>query len=326
MLVLDDEGDAVDCNDSWTQLTGRGPEETLGGGWLAAVAPDEVSALWDALTHAGPGALDVRVEGAGGPRTSSSRWTRWSWLPDAGGGRVVAVVDVDADRSRERDLHDRATRDPLTGVANRRQFLDTLAASIAGLGPDGDDSLVLLYLDLDRFKSVNDVGGHEVGDEVLVQVGKRLLAATRPDDLVGRLGGDEFGVICTGIGRPTDPQPLVLRILDAFAEPFSVHGVVWSVSATLGVAVATDPGYDPTDLLRSADECMYAAKPRDPATVVEVTEQARDSLLEAASLLGRLWSASIAGDDEATACAERLSDAARQVRSALRLLGPQVIA
>jgi diguanylate cyclase (GGDEF)-like protein/PAS domain S-box-containing protein len=326
VLVLDGTGEATDCNGSWSDLTGRGRGETMGRGWLDVVAPEDAPVLRAAVTRPDAGGCEVRVVGRPMLGDGTPRWTRWSWLPDRGTGRVVSVVDVDEDRCRERDLHDLATRDALTGVTNRRRFLDRLDAAIAALDPHGGEAVVLVYLDLDRFKTVNDVGGHAVGDEVLARVGQRLQAATRPDDLVGRLGGDEFGVLCTGLRHAVDPQPLVRRLLEAFEEPFNVDGELWAVSATVGVGIATRPDDDPGQLVTTADERMYAAKGARRGSVEEITDQAREALVDASEMLGQLWTASMAGDPEATMCAARLTDAARQVRAALRMLGPQVIA
>ena len=326
---------------AWCSLTGLTDVQSLRHRWLDAVWVDDAEPLRLAISDPAAAARDVRMVCRASDEANVIRWTRWSW-PERGvdGGRVITVVDIDGDKSRERELHDRATRDPLTGLANRSQFVATLERRISDLDGDGADSVVLIYLDLDRFKEVNDAGGHDVGDEVLTRVAQRLMAATRPDDLVGRLGGDEFGVICAGLPSEADTSLLLGRLVAAFDTPFDVGGRTWPVRAALGYAIATEPRCDPEGLVNVADARMYAAKRRGrtalsgPTTPAErlgepepadmVTEQARQALVEAAEVLHRLWSAAIGGELDAAACVG-LGDAARQVRAALLLLGPQVI-
>jgi diguanylate cyclase (GGDEF)-like protein len=156
-----------------------------------------------------------------------------------------------------------AHHDPLTGLPNRRHFEDTLRRRMEAAQAAGA-ALTLIYIDLDNFKKVNDNLGHERGDELLVDVAKRLRAVLRDDDFVARLGGDEFAVLLSGNGANGDPDPkrLPQRIRRALQIPVAGAKGAIPVSATLGVASLPDDAADEQALLRCADRAMYAAKAR----------------------------------------------------------------
>ncbi|MGH9033491.1 MAG: putative bifunctional diguanylate cyclase/phosphodiesterase [Acidimicrobiia bacterium] len=186
-------------------------------------------------------------------------------------GVVVTLRDVTERRRSERTLARHALRDPLTGLPNRTLLLDRLRQALARAEGSRED-VVALFVDLDRFKVVNDSLGHAAGDELLVEVARRLAGAVAPGDTVARLGGDEFVVLCT---IPRDRAVLVdlaarLRsgladlpdqILRAVAAPIRLPEAEVTITASMGVAVA-DPSAAPSpeDLLADADAAMYLAK------------------------------------------------------------------
>ena len=153
-------------------------------------------------------------------------------------------------RSRERELHRRATTDSLTGLANRAALLDHLAEGVRR----GQASAVAL-LDLDGFKQINDTLGHQVGDALLQTVGRRLQDTAEPGEFVARLGGDEFALVSR-----TTPAELGARVLAALESPAVLHGSAVRVRASVGLAVSGRDGTSVSDLLRSADVAMYDAK------------------------------------------------------------------
>jgi diguanylate cyclase len=155
--------------------------------------------------------------------------------------------------------------DPVTGLLSRRGFM----ADVQNFRLDRRDrildtepSYAVMLLDLDRFKEVNDAFGHEVGDRLLAEVGRRLSAAVRPGDLVSRLGGDEFVVVATRVRKRSDAAALADRIRRVLAEPTVLSGLSVAVGHSIGVALYPDDGEDLDTVMRHADSAMYAAKHR----------------------------------------------------------------
>lgn len=152
-------------------------------------------------------------------------------------------------------LRHQASHDGLTGLANRRLLLDRLAT--ATTMPSGSSAII--FLDLDDFKAVNDGHGHEAGDDLLIEVARRLERCCRPTDTVARLGGDEFALLVTDLANPDHVINVARRILDALSLPFTVDASIVEVHASIGVAVIEN-GADPDAVLKAADEAMYVAK------------------------------------------------------------------
>ncbi|WP_430784714.1 putative bifunctional diguanylate cyclase/phosphodiesterase [Actinoplanes sp. G11-F43] len=150
-----------------------------------------------------------------------------------------------------------ARTDELTGLANRRSFIERLESELAESGPGA--RLAVAYLDLDRFKEVNDSFGHDVGDSLLRLVGARLRESLGAGVLLARLGGDEFGLVMPGSGGQ-DAARIVAGVLRTLREPFVLPEVDLHVDASIGIAVYPDDGADRSTLLRRADVAMYAAK------------------------------------------------------------------
>ncbi len=158
-----------------------------------------------------------------------------------------------------RQEHHLAHYDPLTQLPNRHAFHDHLGRALAQARRQA--SLVaLLFLDLDRFKFVNDTLGHSVGDQVLQAVAARLRMTIREDDIPARLGGDEFTVLASGLGDGRAVGPLAQRIVDGFRQPFAIAGNDLYLTPSLGVSVFPSDGADADSLLRCADLAMYRAK------------------------------------------------------------------
>ena len=135
---------------------------------------------------------------------------------------------------------------------------DRLSSALARIGRTRD-WLTVVYLDLDTFKLVNDDHGHEVGDDVLATAAMRLALAVRPGDTVARVGGDEFVVICEGVG-PCEVEDIINRLSSALAEPQCVNGQTLVLTASIGVETTDDPTTSPDELLRRADPAMYGEK------------------------------------------------------------------
>ncbi len=176
------------------------------------------------------------------------------------GLRMKAIHAEARSAVRERDTFvSMAYTDPLTGLPNRRGLDVRLAAEMANTAPDR--LLAVYMIDLDGFKQVNDRHGHELGDELLIAVGKRLAAQLRSSDVVARLGGDEFVVTAGGLSDERQARDLGLKLAEAFREPFVLKaGQQCSVGLTVGYVLVPLDGSDPVSVLRRADAAMYAGK------------------------------------------------------------------
>lgn len=193
------------------------------------------------------------------------RWmlSRGIAVPDADGKRqrmAGSFTDVtDRKQSEEQLLHD-AFHDALTGLPNRALFMDRLGQAIARAKRRKGYLFAVLFLDLDRFKVVNDSLGHVIGDELLIAIAQRLEASIRPGDTVARLGGDEFVILLDDIRDLGGPTRVANRVQKELALPFSLNGREVFTTASIGIALSST-GYErPEDLLQDSDTAMYRAK------------------------------------------------------------------
>ncbi|HET9772393.1 MAG TPA: sensor domain-containing diguanylate cyclase, partial [Acidimicrobiia bacterium] len=181
------------------------------------------------------------------------------WAPVEGPAELVEMSEAFNDmlaerRGREADLRHRATHDVLTGMLNRAALSDALSQCLAAGSP-----AAVLFMDLDRFKLVNDTHGHAVGDALLIALGRRLMTAVRPADTVARFGGDEFVILCPGVVDQAVALQIAGRLSETLSEPFLVEGHELFLTGSVGVAIG-QPSDGPEDLLRDADNAMYRAK------------------------------------------------------------------
>lgn len=170
----------------------------------------------------------------------------------------VALCAVVLVAERLQRAHMEAQRDSLTGVPNRAYFLDRLRACIRSMRRH--EHIGVLFADLDGFKTVNDTAGHVVGDRVLVLAAERLRHAIRANDVLARIGGDEFAILIKHLPEQSEADALAQKIQSQFHNPFSVGEVEFKLGVTLGVSIAPQDGRDPEALLRTADARMYRRK------------------------------------------------------------------
>jgi diguanylate cyclase (GGDEF)-like protein/PAS domain S-box-containing protein len=198
-----------------------------------------------------------------------------------------AMADLAAQAGQLRTL---AFQDPLTGLSNRQLFNDRLAHALAG--PYGTAVDVLL-LDLDDFKEVNDVHGHHAGDQMLIEVGRRLRACLRPSDVVARLGGDEFVILLVG---SLDADAAAEQIVGSLKAPLWIDGTMLRPGVSLGLASISEDPVDASELLRRADIAMYAAKAAGKNRYVRFRPEMMIALLERTNLEAGLRAAVGSGE------------------------------
>ena len=284
IMVLDEAAVAIYVSGACERLLGRSADELKAVDLAALVHPEDVelvrSCLGWAIVEPGPTApIELRARHIDG---------QWRHLEVVGsnlrdnqavGGMVLNVRDVTDRRRVEAQLAHQATHDALTGLPNRTLFLERLGQCLSG-GSDGCRPAVL-FLDIDRFKLINDSLGHELGDRLLIDAARRLVEAIGVDDMVARFGGDEFVVLCAA---GTDAADLAARLLSTFERPFQLSGQSYFLSASIGVAgpESTDlnpADLNPADLIRDADTAMYRAKEQGRGRLAVFDEAARADAL-----------------------------------------------
>ncbi|MCA1860902.1 EAL domain-containing protein [Janthinobacterium sp. HSC-3S05] len=224
-------------------------------------SPEQLDSLRRTLARRGYWQGEIRVQ-----RKSLESYPAWLVMNAVRGldgvttHFIASSLDISERKASERQIEHMAHHDALTGLANRHVSKLRLAAAIAQARRSGE-KVGVLFVDLDRFKHVNDALGHHVGDALLQSVSKRLLQLVREGDTVSRLGGDEFVVILNGVGDAAAIAALLdTRLIPAMREPHQVEGNALYVSCSVGVAVYPDHGDDMDTLMRHADAAMYQAK------------------------------------------------------------------
>lgn len=219
------------------------------------------------------GAQDCVLKGRGEPRELVHAMR-------AAVERQRSVVELELARQREHYL---ATHDPLTGLPNRQLLFDRLSHSLAAARRYGH-RVGVVFLDLDRFKSINDTLGHGVGDLLLQAVAERLSGCVRRSDTVARMGGDEFTVVLAPILHAGDAARAAQTVLDVLSRPYQVEGHDLYLAPSVGIAVFPDAGEDPETLLRCADRAMYQAKDEGGGQYQFFAAAANTTVLERLSL------------------------------------------
>ena len=273
--------------EGWSALTGAPENEAPGATWLEAVHPQDRTALVEKLEETRQACRMVDVEFR--LRVADGRWL---WVRKRGGpvkddkGAVLqwagVIEDIDARKQSESHVAHLAHHDALTDLANRvtlRRQLDGAITDTMNGKPRA-----LLYLDLDRFKQVNDTLGHAAGDALLREVADRLRACIGKNDLAARLGGDEFAVLQDDVERPEWSLALAERIIEALSAPYLIDGLHASVGASIGITFITDSAGDADACLKRADQALYWAKQAGRGRVA-VYEQ-EEGLARLAALTG----------------------------------------
>ncbi len=217
--------------------------------------------------------------------------------PADAGGFVTVIEDVTAQRKAVREIERIAHFDTLTGLPNRFQFQNRLDRDLRAIVKRGK-RLVLLNIDLDRFKEVNDTLGHSVGDQLLLNVAIRLRNCARPGDMVARFGGDEFCVLLRPTESPAGVDELASRIVAELSQPYLIDARAIVIGASIGVAVAPQDAMTQEGLLKCSDLAMYQAKARGPNGVAWFQPVMEQALLRKREIEAELRHALAAGELE----------------------------
>jgi diguanylate cyclase (GGDEF)-like protein/PAS domain S-box-containing protein len=264
ILITDPTGVILDVNQAFSDLTGYSREEAVGKSsrlldsghhdkaffeqMFETIAREDhwLGEIWN-RTKAG--AISVVLMTISAVRDAAGDLTHY----------VGVFTDITQKKESERRLEHLAHHDALTDLPNRSLFRDRLRQAIRKAARD-DQALALLFIDLDRFKEVNDTLGHVAGDQLLVEAAQRITACVRNSDTVARLGGDEFTVVLQGVEDRDAAAGIAREVIEALAAPFELGQNTVSLSASMGIALCPDDAEDPDALTEAADQAMYDAK------------------------------------------------------------------
>ncbi len=174
---------------------------------------------------------------------------------------INALALASKRRQAENEIFHRSVHDSLTGLPNRAHFLDRLNSELE-VSHQNDDRVGVMFLDVDRFKLINDSLGHEAGDQLLIEFSRRVRGCLRPNDLLARLAGDEFTVMCPGIHHIDDAVVIGQRVLAVLSEPFPLDGTFVTVTVSIGITISDGHNNNSDEFIREADMAMYQSKQR----------------------------------------------------------------
>ena len=278
IFQLDSAGRCVYANARFREILRL--SGSLEPGWREAVHPEDRVATETAWAEAARGesatVLRFRIGSGNKQRWAESRAATLRNDHGAIVGCVGTVEDITEREKIEAQLTHQALHDPVTGLPNRTLFLDRVSMALARVRRNGG-AVAVLFMDLDRFKMINDSLGHEAGDRVLTTIAGRLDQSLRGSDSVGRLGGDEFAVVCE-VKQGNKATLVAERIATAIEAPIALESGQMVVSASIGIALG-EGGTTPSDLLENADAAMYRAKERGKARVEVYDESMRELTL-----------------------------------------------
>lgn len=264
ILITDSDKRILTVNPAFTRLTGYGIDEIRGENpriLASGQTPAETyRAMWTALEEAGywqGEVVDRRKDG-----THYPKWISISVVRDVEGNishYIASFTDITERKQAEAHISQLAYHDTLTGLLNRFSLNSQLEQALAMAHRD-QHALAVMFLDMDRFKTINDTLGHAVGDKLLMEVAQRLRDSVRDSDIVARLGGDEFVVVLTEVEDATAAARLADKILQVLAQPYRIGKNELHSAASIGLAFYPNDGEDSETLMKNADIAMYHAK------------------------------------------------------------------
>ena len=264
IITLDRQRVVSSINKAFTQLTLYTHDQIVGTrGAFSIIGQPSVSfyrEILRGLKKTGTWSDEISLRRASGELFSAE--FSISVIKDRAGlvsNYVIYFSDLTQLERTHEELRYLADHDNLTDLPNRRLFLDRLDQGVKR-AQRSNSQLAIYFIDLDNFKLINDAHGHHAGDEILKEVGRRLLSAVRHSDTVARLAGDEFTIITESVSDTMEVTSIARKIMSCFDSPFMVFGEGIGMSASVGIGIYPDDGKDLTSLLKRADEAMYSAK------------------------------------------------------------------
>jgi diguanylate cyclase (GGDEF)-like protein/PAS domain S-box-containing protein len=271
MALVTTEGRFIQANKAFCEMLGRTWDELSAAKLAELVNGEDLQALQDPVSKLTKGQLSsVQTELRGVHRDGSDVWMMlnvslardWQFRTH---NLIVQAQDVTARRRAEAELYHNAYHDSLTQLANRAYFVEQLTRAIARTQRHPEQRFAVMYLDFDRFKMVNDSLGHKAGDELLVNVARRLKSILRPTDVLARLGGDEFAVLVEDLSRQGDAIELTERMQKELQKPVLLGSMEVTMSASIGITFSTNNYLTADQIIRDADIAMYKAKSKGKA-------------------------------------------------------------
>jgi len=264
MMVTDANGIIFNINPAFTKLTGYSLDEVAGKTprLLSSGLHDRAfyQAMWQQLNTVGCWQGEIWNKRKNGK--AYAEWLTINTIYNEDGSlyrRVALFSDITDKKQAEELIWTQANFDPLTGLPNRRMFIDRLSQEIKKAHRAGSQ-LALMFIDLDRFKEINDTLGHDMGDRLLKEVAIRLSSCVRDYDTVARLGGDEFTIILCMLDNPASTERIAQNILIKLANPFQLDNETLYISASIGITFYPQDATDNEELRKNADQAMYSAK------------------------------------------------------------------
>lgn len=295
MVVTDADNKILTVNPAFSVITGYSADEVIGKepNVLASGLHDQnfYRAMWSDIENVGSWRGEVKNCRKSG-ELYTEELTINTIFDDQGRPqrRVALFSDITKRKQSEEQIWLQANFDPLTGLPNRRMLRDRLSQELKK-AHRMKQTFAVLFIDLDRFKEVNDTLGHEIGDDLLKDAAARLLMCVRESDTVARLGGDEFTIILSELSTINTPERVAEALLKRLSEPFHLGNEVVYVSASIGITVYPDDADDVGQLLKNADQAMYAAKDQGRNTYRFFTFAMQEALRIRAALLSDLRTA-----------------------------------
>jgi diguanylate cyclase (GGDEF)-like protein/PAS domain S-box-containing protein len=288
------DGSVEYYNKRWYEFTGFSQGKAETPGWASILVPEDLEtflAKTQAAQQSGEAyELECRFKDQ---KSGTHRWHLVRAVPIADPSGTVArwfgtATDIDDRKRAEQELLRNAYYDPLTKLPNRSFFENRLTKAARVAGREKNLLFAVLFLDVDRFKLVNDSLGHGAGDELLTAFSRRLESLVRPGDTVARFGGDEFAILLEQVKDLQDLTQIARRILEGLSRPFSIHGHEVVATASIGIAHSAGPHGKPDDLLRDADLAMYRAKSLGRSRIEIFDEEMREQSIRTLKLDGDL--------------------------------------